>query len=452
MDVPIWIYWEGEYPDWVRACHATIFNHAADVRLITPESFDAIRDRDRDLDLSCLCIAHRADFIRAFLLAKYGGLWIDSDCIVLKSLATLLDRLDEYDFFGFRERQGNIANNFIGARPGSLIAGDFYDRVCAILRSGEKIEWLTLGSDALTATMQHLGIPWFEINVELIQPVCWSRPEAFFIKRDEEGHNAVFNEQAYCYMLSGNMISGVLRADPSTNILDEHTFFSFLLRKSSAQKWAARRKNIAYRPHTDDDAWVIPEVIDADMYEVKDRLSSLEPASDSYVIDCGAHIGAFSIMCAHYFRKAAVISFEPNPDSFLYLCRNADLFRNICALNKAVDTKDGTLSLFAPDDEDWSGRWTAIPNANRYLTVESVNLFSFIKNLDKPVFILKFDIEGYEDLIIEKASKEDLSGIRIIIVETHTERFNHTKMKELGFDLLFQPHISSSRQYVYTRA
>ena len=209
--------------------------------------------------------------------------------------------------------------------------------------------------------------------------------------------------------------------------------------------------NIAHRKDTDDDRWVIPEVIEQDMYCVKSKLASLEPAEQSYVIDCGAHIGAFSIMCARYLKNVEVISFEPNPDSYFYLSQNANIFGKIKPLNKAVSVVDGTLNLYSPDQNEWSGRWTSLPNSNGFLLVESVGLFSFINQLDKEVFILKLDIEGYEELLFGAIQKDDLRNIRTIIVETHTDNFNHQKLKDYGYSLLFNPSISAARQFVYLR-
>lgn len=208
---------------------------------------------------------------------------------------------------------------------------------------------------------------------------------------------------------------------------------------------------IAYRKDTDDDRWVIPEVIDQDMYCVKSLLTNIQPAGPSYIIDCGAHIGAFSIMCAQHLSNIEVISFEPNPDSFMYLSQNADRFGRIQALNKAVSINDGTLNLYAPDQSDWSGRWTTLPNSNEFLTVESVGLFSFINKLDKEVFILKLDVEGYEEALIDELKDGDLKNIQVIIVETHTDNFDHQKLINHGYSLLFNPGISSARQFVYSR-
>lgn len=451
MNLPVWLYWEGDTPEWIIACRHTIFRHAIDVRLITPESFDKLRDCDCDIDLSGLCIAHRADFIRAFLLSKFGGVWIDSDCIILQPLQPLLESLSENDFIAFRQLGGDLSNSFIGSKPNGTIAGIYYRRICEILRSGQPIEWLTIGSYALMAAINESGVPWYEIDRPLIQPVCWSNPAAFFEKRNEAGHRAVFNQSAYCYMLSNSMIIGFIKENPGRNLLEEDSFFSFLLKESAQPSVQSLIQHIAYRKNTDDDLWVIPEVMVQDMYRIREVLSGMEPAGESYVLDCGAHIGTFSVMCSCYLKHVEIISFEPNPDSFDYLHRNAGRFRKINAVNKAVGISDGLLNLFAPDEDDWSGRWSVIPNANRSVSVEAVNLFSFIKELDKPVFVLKMDLEGYEEIILNGSKEDDLSKVNTIIIETHTGVLDHAKLMRYGYRLLFQPHISSARQFVYTR-
>ncbi len=147
------MYWEGECPAWINACMARIFAHAPDVRLITLADFDRMWNVDRDINLTRLIPPQRSDFIRAFLLARYGGLWIDADCIVVNSLQPILDRLTEYDFLGYYEQQGFISSNFIGARPGSRIAATYYQLVCNILRSGQHLRWLTLASFAIMGTL-----------------------------------------------------------------------------------------------------------------------------------------------------------------------------------------------------------------------------------------------------------------------------------------------------------
>jgi hypothetical protein len=248
LKLPIWIYWEGPQPEWIELCRRTIFAHASDVSALTPDSFDELRDRDRDIDLSGLCAAHRADFIRSFLLARYGGLWIDSDCLLMKNLEPWVGALGQHDFIGYKERgEPYVTNSFIGARPGSLIAAEFYRRNCAILRSQVSLEWTTIGAMSLTETVRDLRRPWLQLGYDLIQPICWSRPELFFIRRSETAHEAELNRRSVCYMLSKTSIDAFVCANPDRSLLEEDTFFTFLYRHAmGAEKTEARRKPLVY--------------------------------------------------------------------------------------------------------------------------------------------------------------------------------------------------------------
>src|SRR5262249_19132884 len=147
-------YWEGDCPEWIKACQNTVFAHAPDVRLLSPEDFDKLRDIDRNIDLGRLHAAHRADYIRAFLLARFGGVWIDSDCVVMRSLEPFFKILEDYDFVAHRERSGYVSNGFIGARAGSRIASAYYQRISEILRSGKPLGWISLGGEPLTETLR----------------------------------------------------------------------------------------------------------------------------------------------------------------------------------------------------------------------------------------------------------------------------------------------------------
>jgi hypothetical protein len=228
-ELPIWAYWEGPCPPWIRACQRTIARHAPGLRMLTPESFDRLRDQDRDIDLSRLHAPHRADYVRAFLLRRYGGLWIDADCILLRSPLPVLELLGKYDFAGHRERSGLISNGFIAARPDSRIASSFYDRICQALRSRKPLGWTSIGSDPLTAVVATDSREWHELPCERIQPICWSHPEEFFADRPTDEHERAFDSEAMCYMMSNTAIRKYIAAHPAANLLNERTFFSFLI-------------------------------------------------------------------------------------------------------------------------------------------------------------------------------------------------------------------------------
>jgi hypothetical protein len=278
ITLPVWMYWEGECPAWIRECQKTIFAHAADVRLLSSEQFDKLRDLDRDIDLSHLRVAQRADFIRAFLLSKYGGLWIDSDCLVMRSLQPVLNLLDRYDFVCHRERQGYISNGFIAAKAGSRVAAAYYQRICEVLRSGQPLGWLTLGSESLTEALRVADAPWYELECEMIQPICWSDQGAFFNIGKKTQHERTFNQRAICYMLANESLQRYLATHQAPDLLNEETFFSFLLSRALGRAETTVPGNLSTQISLSANGWrLLPFCLEAVTELAPQRVLELGP-------------------------------------------------------------------------------------------------------------------------------------------------------------------------------
>jgi hypothetical protein len=220
-------------PSWIAATRATIALHAADHRGLDEAAFDALRDGDRDIDLEPLHVAHRADVVRAFLLARYGGLWVDADCIVMRDLDAVIAPLAHYDLVTYREHEGNVTNSFVYAPAGSAIAASYYARVCALLRSGEPREWRTLGGDALAWALDAHDAPRYCIGCELVQPVAWNDAQRFFDVAPDAEHERRVDADAICYMLSNQEVSAYANERASGPVDADGTFFRHLLRRAA---------------------------------------------------------------------------------------------------------------------------------------------------------------------------------------------------------------------------
>ena len=285
MSVPVWTYWEGPLPAWVAAARETIGAHARDHRALDPAGFDALRDRDRDLDLAPLYVAHRADVIRAFLLARYGGLWVDADCIVLCDLDALLASFAPYDFVAYHEREGNVNNAFVYAPPGSATAAAWYARVCEVLRAGAERGWRSLGADAIAHAMAAVDAPRHVLGSELVQPVPWSEPERFFATGGAAEHAARFNGRALCYMLSNQAAGGYAGANPGLAIDAPDTFFRYLLDRAAAP---------AGRPPSEGST----RVSSSTWHHIPFCVDALLDIAPMRVLDVGIGFGAGGCWCA----------------------------------------------------------------------------------------------------------------------------------------------------------
>lgn len=152
-----------------------------------------------------------------------------------------------------------------------------------------------------------------------------------------------------------------------------------------------------------------------------------------YVIDCGANVGDIT----NFFQQigAKVFAFEPNKHAFKILDKRYYNNKNVVCINKGVGSKDdaGIKKLFLHESAEenqvmYSTGCSIVKdkenvNSENYEEIEIVNLGLFIKALDKPVKVLKIDIEGAEvNLLNDLLDTGLIRDIPYVFVETHEKK------------------------------
>lgn len=104
----IWLYWENKpgsnKSDYLNLCYDTIIKHCSktfNIHLLDEKKiFKYLPNTRKDLDKK-LNIPQKTDYYRYRLLYKYGGIWIDSDTIVMSDLSEIVEKLEKHDYVGF---------------------------------------------------------------------------------------------------------------------------------------------------------------------------------------------------------------------------------------------------------------------------------------------------------------------------------------------------------------
>lgn len=222
-----------------------------------------------------------------------------------------------------------------------------------------------------------------------------------------------------------------------------------------AQRIARMKSQLVFRHGTDDDKFVIPELIDQDMFHFG-TIAKLAPQGRAAIVDCGAHIGVFSSLCAEHMTNAVVHSFEPQPDNHALLAQNAARYGGrVVAHAEAVGLTEGTFPLYRDGCEvdGHTGRWTMTPAEGDIATIDHVDvkvrdLNRFLREIEEPLFLVKFDLEGFEAEILAGLDMDVLSRIGVLVIEEHHCAIDHARIQKAGFQLGFRP-FNSPRHYVY---
>jgi FkbM family methyltransferase len=161
-------------------------------------------------------------------------------------------------------------------------------------------------------------------------------------------------------------------------------------------------------------------------------------SADGIAIDCGANVGSITEKLA--MTGAQVYAFEPNPYAFEKLLARVKNFKNVTSINKGVWYRNTTIPLYfhqmaEGDDAFWSFGSSIVKekvnvDSARYVDVEIIDLIEFIEQLNKPIDLLKIDIEGAECELLEKFIEKGLHHkVKTTLVEVHDTKIEGQKVK-----------------------
>jgi FkbM family methyltransferase len=170
-----------------------------------------------------------------------------------------------------------------------------------------------------------------------------------------------------------------------------------------------------------------------------------------FILDGGSNIGLAIIYFKQVYPRATVVGFEPDPKACAALRANLAAFGlgDVEVHAAALWKEAGTLP-FMPDDAD-GGRVVATDPARGSCSVAAVRLRDY---LDRPVDLLKLDIEGAETEVLEDC-RDRLGNVRNLFVEYHSFADRPQALPaltallaEAGFRLHVHPVVTSPRPFV----
>jgi FkbM family methyltransferase len=161
------------------------------------------------------------------------------------------------------------------------------------------------------------------------------------------------------------------------------------------------------------------------------RLARIPLGPGTVAVDCGANVGDITAILAA--RGATVHAFEPNPHAFARLAGRFRGMPNVHCVQKGVGVAASRMKLFfhkeATDDPVfWSTGSSLLDfksnvDTAAFAEVEIIDLAAFVLALDRPVSVMKMDIEGVECPVVNHLIDSGaIARIERLFVETHDHR------------------------------
>lgn len=157
----LWLYWENKpgetMPIYIELCVESIYKHCEKsfniIKLNEKTIFDYLPELEsNNIDLSNLVIAQKVDYYRVFLLEKFGGLYLDTDVLVLKDPIEIIEKLKFYDYVGFgctgmkcNNGYGRPSNWIMASRKNGKLINNILNNIEEKLQNNKKWEYYDLG-------------------------------------------------------------------------------------------------------------------------------------------------------------------------------------------------------------------------------------------------------------------------------------------------------------------
>jgi FkbM family methyltransferase len=139
------------------------------------------------------------------------------------------------------------------------------------------------------------------------------------------------------------------------------------------------------------------------------------------ILDCGSNIGMSVLFFKWLYPGCEIIAFEPDPETFTLLGENvsANGLTGVRLVSGAVCDREGPVDFYVDPDRPgsllMSMRQARLPKQR--VEVSGTRLSGYV---DRPVDLLKMDIEGAEELVIrDLVDQGKLTLVREMIFEFH---------------------------------
>lgn len=236
----VYLYWVGTDYKLIKILRNLIYLHSTNgkgynITLITDKN---VGEYIKDIPdyFSKLCPAHQADFVRVNVICDNGGIWLDSDTLVLDSLDTLFDIIEEKDGFFIKENNQILLNGVFGSKPKTLIMTEWKKQMRIILdNKKEKIHWTEIGNSMLQNIYnknQNLYDKYTIFNgLNNVYPVNWNNCVCEFIEKPFENYkNILRNYQPFIVLV--NSVYKNLENFTISNILNSNRPLNYFINKS----------------------------------------------------------------------------------------------------------------------------------------------------------------------------------------------------------------------------
>ena len=180
--------------------------------------------------------AHQADFIRVNVICDYGGIWLDSDTLVMDDLNSLFDIIKNKDGFFIIENTETLCNGVFGSKPNTKLMIEWKTQMLNILNNKKQnIFWNEIGIHILE-TIKKNNLDYYNNykifnGLDNMYPINWDKCVEDMLNKPYENYKT-FEKDFQPVLILVNSVYKELEKYSEKEILDGNRPLNYFINKS----------------------------------------------------------------------------------------------------------------------------------------------------------------------------------------------------------------------------
>lgn len=236
----VYIFWTGKEYTLISMLRKLMYLHSNNgigynVKLITHSN---IKDYIADIPeyFYKLLPAHQADFVRVHVICDYGGIWLDSDTLVIDKLDSLFDLIKNKEGFFIKENNTILWNGIFGSKKQTNLMIEWKKRLTTILNQKKnKIAWSEVGCQMLQSMYNKTPSLYNDYKIfeglDNMYPVNWKNCVEEFIEKPYDNYKNIVREYQPLVVLV-NSVYKKLENKAEKEILEGNMPINYFINKS----------------------------------------------------------------------------------------------------------------------------------------------------------------------------------------------------------------------------
>lgn len=237
------MYWENKpgytHPPYLELALETIKLNSGDYEVVMLDEVSVKKYIDIPPAVKRLKqLAHKADYIRFQLLYKYGGVWLDSDMILLRNIGEAVDPyIKDFEFVSCGVEHLKPSIWFMACRKGCKLLEEQIEKVDEVLAKKQrstlpftkiKLKWTQIGYDILWNITNKYDYHCHEFK--MFAPTVWNEWDTF--NRTEIKLEGYLAHNPFGVTLYNEKMFDTYKNISRQDILDGDTLLSKLFRRA----------------------------------------------------------------------------------------------------------------------------------------------------------------------------------------------------------------------------